>query len=382
MENRILSKSTALIMALVMVLTVMLVPVAAYAKDGNNGLLKSTNVLSSGVTPPSTSITKLYSKKAGTYVVKWQVKNNCSGYQLQRARNKSFNKDKESLLLNSSDYGEVDGREVLQGVKYYFRIRTYKMSDGKKYYSKWSKVRSVVIKANKPKATYIKSLKSKNNDFTVTWKKQTKYTSGYQIQYAVNSKFTNGKKTKTVKGKNKTSIKISGLKSQKKYYVRMRVYREIEGKKYFSEWSDKKSIKTKKSVALCTPKAPKILTVDGYFSSGFGDIEIEYEPDEDSDCTQLQISRFEDFRKDYSTHLYTCKDISDYAVDGWVWRRDYSATTDSGIQWKYIVYNRAPEIEDHTVYYFRMRSVNIINGTNYYSKWSNVVADNSDSIIS
>lgn len=63
---------------------------------------------------------------------------------------------------------------------------------------------------------------------------------GYQIQYATNSKF---KKAKTVKVQDamKTSQKIKGLKSGKKYYVRIRAY---VGDLY-SCWSDGTAVTTK-----------------------------------------------------------------------------------------------------------------------------------------
>lgn len=43
----------------------------------------------------------------------------------------------------------------------------------------------------------------------------------------------------------KTSKTISKLKAKKKYYVRIRTYKTVNGKKYCSVWSAKKSIKTK-----------------------------------------------------------------------------------------------------------------------------------------
>ena len=95
-----------------------------------------------------------------------------------------------------------------------------------------------------PQKTTIKSLKAKKKGFTVKWKKQTIKTSGYQIQYATNKKFKNAHKI-TIKSKDKTSYKVAKLKSKKKYYVRVRTYKSINGKKYYSFWSDIGTIKTK-----------------------------------------------------------------------------------------------------------------------------------------
>ena len=68
---------------------------------------------------------------------------------------------------------------------------------------------------------------------------------GYQIQYSTDSKFKKGNKTITVKGYNKTSKKISKLKAKKKYYVRIRTYKTVYKKNYYSGWSKAKAVKTK-----------------------------------------------------------------------------------------------------------------------------------------
>ena len=103
-----------------------------------------------------------------------------------------------------------------------------------------------------PKNTAISKLTASKNTVTVKWKKQTKQTAGYEIQYSTSSKFTK-KTTKTVKAtKNSmTSKKITKLKAKKKYYVRIRMYQTVKvGKKstkIYSGWSKAKTVTTKKS---------------------------------------------------------------------------------------------------------------------------------------
>ena len=106
--------------------------------------------------------------------------------------------------------------------------------------------------ASKLPATSITSLSAKDNGFTVKWKKKTKIT-GYQIQYSTSSKFSM-KNTKTVKIKKaKTaSKKITDLKSSKKYYVRIRTYKIVNKKTYYSNWSKKKCVTTKSSTPIST----------------------------------------------------------------------------------------------------------------------------------
>ena len=96
-----------------------------------------------------------------------------------------------------------------------------------------------------PKATSISSLTAGSKKFTVKWKKQTTQTTGYQIQYSTSSKFTNAK-TVTVSKNSTTSKTVSGLSAKKKYYVRVRTYKTVNGTKYYSSWSSAKSVTTKK----------------------------------------------------------------------------------------------------------------------------------------
>lgn len=96
-----------------------------------------------------------------------------------------------------------------------------------------------------PKSTSIKSLSKSKKAFTVKWKKLTTQTTGYQIQYGTSSSFKSAK-TKTITSNKKYSLKISKLKGGKKYYVRVRTYKKVGSTKYYSDWSSKKSVTTKK----------------------------------------------------------------------------------------------------------------------------------------
>lgn len=95
----------------------------------------------------------------------------------------------------------------------------------------------------KVKMTKIKSLKKLYRSLEVKWKK-VKGVYGYQIQYSTLSKFKKAKKI-TIKKAKTTSKTIKKLKAKKKYYIRIRTYRIVNGKKKYSSWSKKKSQKTK-----------------------------------------------------------------------------------------------------------------------------------------
>ena len=100
-----------------------------------------------------------------------------------------------------------------------------------------------ILAASMPTTT-ITSVKAQNKAFTVKWKKKSSIT-GYQIQYSTNSKFKKGNKTIKIKKAKTVSKKITGLKPSKKYYVRIRTYKIVNKKTYYSSWSKKKNVTTK-----------------------------------------------------------------------------------------------------------------------------------------
>ncbi len=95
-----------------------------------------------------------------------------------------------------------------------------------------------------PKAASINKLTAKSKAILVKLNRVTTQSTGYEIQYSTSSKFTSAK-TVTVTSYKTSSKTVSGLKKGKKYYVRVRTYKTVDGKKYYSSWSAYKSVKTK-----------------------------------------------------------------------------------------------------------------------------------------
>lgn len=98
-------------------------------------------------------------------------------------------------------------------------------------------------KITKPKKAKIKKVKGYKKALEVRYAKVSG-ASGYQIQVATDKKFKKNKKTVTVK-KSKTKVKINKLKKKKKYYVRVRAYKSVSGKKVYGAWSKVRTVKTK-----------------------------------------------------------------------------------------------------------------------------------------
>lgn len=78
----------------------------------------------------------------------------------------------------------------------------------------------------------------------ITWARQDA-ASGYQIQYAMNKKFTLKKKTVSC-SKYRSMKLIYGLKKKKTYYVRIRAYAKSDTGNLYGKWSKKVKCKIKK----------------------------------------------------------------------------------------------------------------------------------------
>lgn len=94
----------------------------------------------------------------------------------------------------------------------------------------------------KPKATSITSLKRVKKGFVVKWKKRSKQTGGYQVQIALDDRFTVGKRTFRAAGSRASRVKVGGLAAKQRYHVRVRTYKRVAGVTYYSSWSKAKRI--------------------------------------------------------------------------------------------------------------------------------------------
>ncbi|MCR5204230.1 MAG: Ig-like domain-containing protein [Lachnospiraceae bacterium] len=97
---------------------------------------------------------------------------------------------------------------------------------------------------DKPVAAKLKKVSKAKKAFTAKWAK-VKGVDGYEIQYSLNKKMKDAVVVDVDDAK-ATSKKITDLKGGKKYYVQIRTYIVVDGKKVYSDWSKVKKVKTKK----------------------------------------------------------------------------------------------------------------------------------------
>lgn len=97
----------------------------------------------------------------------------------------------------------------------------------------------------KPKKVGIRTAKSpKKKTVKVTWKKDSHCT-GYQILLSTSKKFKAGRKSVFVKRNTAGARTIKGLKSKKRYYIKIRAYKAVGNKKVYGRFSKTLTVKVK-----------------------------------------------------------------------------------------------------------------------------------------
>ena len=205
---------------------------------------KATNTISSvNYQFRSAALSQAESKQPvlnGTYngttgiVVKWKNVSGVSGYKIYRKDGSSTKWTNIATVKGSSTSSYAD-RSVKHGTTYTYTVRAYKSSLLSSYDKTGTKI--VRLAAPVPYNPYSKA----SGQLTSKWKKISAV-SGYQVQYATSKSFSGVKTVSTTA----TAKTVSGLKKGSTYYVRIRAYKKISGKTYYSAWSSTKSIKTRK----------------------------------------------------------------------------------------------------------------------------------------
>lgn len=119
----------------------------------------------------------------------------------------------------------------------YSKCGTVKITASAQDESNKTKVYTIVIKPKKLPQPYVSNFYGRKLYVSWNWSYGA---SGYEVQYAKNSKF-NKAVTKKI-SKNKTSVTISRM-SKQKYYVRVRAYYKKGKKTYYGSWSSRNSVR-------------------------------------------------------------------------------------------------------------------------------------------
>ena len=232
---------------------------STYAYDGKAKKPGVTVKLNGKTLKNGTDYTVSYSNntKVGTATVKITGKGNYTG---SVSKTYSIKNNFKKATVSGISTKAFTGKNITQSITVKYNGKTLK--NGTDYtvsYSNNKKIGTATVKiAGKgsytgtitktfkinPAKQEIQKLTAKSKAFFVDWAQKGSAT-GYEIQYATNSKFTSAKKV-TITNKKTDKTTISKLSGKKKYYVRVRSYTTVKGTKYYGAWSASKSVTTKK----------------------------------------------------------------------------------------------------------------------------------------
>ena len=199
-------------------------------------------------------------KNAGTYKVIVKMKGNYTGTKTLSFKINPISISKYKVRLSAISYtynGNVKKPSVvvknhnsnkLSSSSYTItyasgrkNVGTYKVTVKMK--GNYSGTKTLTFKIN-PAKTTVKSLTAGKKSLKVAITKKTAQVSGYEVQYSTSKSFKSYK-SKWLTSASKTGLTLSGLKAKTTYYVRVRTYKTVNGKKVYSAWSTTKYKKTK-----------------------------------------------------------------------------------------------------------------------------------------
>ena len=232
---------------------------STYAYDGKAKKPGVTVKLNGKTLKNGTDYTVSYSNntKVGTATVKITGKGNYTG---SVSKTYSIKNDFKKATVSGISTKAFTGKNITQSITVKYNGKTLK--NGTDYTVSYSSNKGIgtatvkiagkgsytgtitkTFKIN-PAKQEIQKLTAKSKAFFVDWA-QKGSASGYEIQYATNSKFTSAKKV-TITNNKTDKTTVSKLSGKKKYYVRVRSYTTVKGTKYYGAWSASKSVTTKK----------------------------------------------------------------------------------------------------------------------------------------
>ena len=232
---------------------------STYAYDGKAKKPGVTVKLNGKTLKNGTDYTVSYSNntKVGTATVKITGKGNYTG---SVSKTYSIKNNFKKATVSGISTKAFTGKNITQSITVKYNGKTLK--NGTDYtvsYSSNKNIGTATVKVTgkgsytgtitktfkiNPAKQEIQKLTAKSKAFFVDWAQKGSAT-GYEIQYATNSKFTSAKKVTITNNKTDTKT-ISKLSGKKKYYVRVRSYTTVKGTKYYGAWSASKSVTTKK----------------------------------------------------------------------------------------------------------------------------------------
>ena len=97
------------------------------------------------ILPKKTSFTKSVSVNAGEIELSWEKADSATGYEIRYSTDSKMKKNVQKKVITRNKNTTLKIKKLKNNAVYYVQIRTYKLADGKKVYSAWSKVDQIKL---------------------------------------------------------------------------------------------------------------------------------------------------------------------------------------------------------------------------------------------
>ncbi len=172
----------------------------------------------------------------------WNKNARATGYRIYKYDPKT-KKDTLYKDIKGANNTTLKVSGLKNNTKYYFKIQAYYTVNGRTYLSYRTNAITTATKYNMVTLNSAKSNSKKK--ITVKWNKAIYDCSGYQVMWSTTKNFSSNYLTVNVNGRNNLSTTLNTAQSGKRYYVRVRAYKTVNGKKTYCSWSGVKSVVVK-----------------------------------------------------------------------------------------------------------------------------------------
>lgn len=298
----------------------------------SNNVSISCNVTVAGNGVKKINNLKQTSNSTSTITLSWDKISGVSGYEVYKYNEKANKYD--WLATNSSSSKNTYKNEKLTSATVYkYKVRAYKLKDGKKVYGEYSQELSATTDPNKVKNLHAKEITS--STVSLDWDSVSR-ASAYSI-YRSNSKNGEYKYVKTV---STSSAKDYNLASNKTYYYKVRAFKTLDNKKYYGSYSDIFTTRTK-------PSQVKNLRLSSNSSS-----QITIEWDKISGVSGYAVYKYNNSTESYSR----VKTITSYSTTSY----------------------KNEKLSTGTTYKYKVRAYKTVNGSNLYGDYSDELVTTTD----
>ncbi len=286
-----------------------------------------SNVTKTVTTPKKVSWYKINAEE-NQITLTWTKQKKASGYQVDYSESSDFS-EKKTVGIKADAGSRAVIKKLSPGKNYYFRVRAYVISQGKRVYGEYSET---FRKSTKPSDVRWGGISRATSKITLSWN-SVEGASGYQIVYSEKEDFS--KRSSVLVSASALKKTISSLKSGQSYFFKIRAYKTENGSNLYGAFGSVKRITTlpgSTSFTRTTSREGKII-LEWKAAEGADGYEISYS----------QSSSFKSFKRIF-------------VKDTELLRKTFK-TLESGKLW-----------------YFRIRSYTLVGTTRVYGSYSKTVS--------